>query len=62
MRTPSLEGLRDNLLEMMVMIETKADDTLWYTDGETIFEHLASLYLEHGGDQKILKETFPNYF
>ena len=46
------------ILQIMQAI-TKADDTVWFNDHETVFERLQWLYGECGGDMSILEREFP---
>lgn len=49
------------LLQMMQDLENNAEDTLWLTDLETVFDRLVEIYRETGGDRAKLAEAFPHY-
>lgn len=49
------------VLALRELVES-ADDTLWLTDSETVFERLAYLYEVSGGDRISLVREFPDYF
>ena len=40
----------------------KATDTRWWSDYETCFDRMATLYIEMGGDDKLLRERWPESF
>ncbi|TVO57543.1 hypothetical protein [Denitromonas halophila] len=50
------------ILAAMADLVEGATDTVWLTDGETVFERLAYLYETAGGDRADLVARFPEYF
>lgn len=52
------EILKD-ILQTMMDIQNDADNTLWITNTETVFERLWGIYIDHGGDIDRLTEVFP---
>lgn len=57
-----LEETRAELLTAMRDLTANADDTVWLSDSETVFERLAYLYEVAGGDRQVLMSEFPEYF
>lgn len=57
-----LEETRAEILTAMRDLIEHADDTLWLTGTETVFERLAYLYEVSGGERINLVREFPEYF
>lgn len=57
-----LEETRAELLTAMRDLAANADDTVWLTEGETVFERLAYLYEVAGGGRALLVREWPEYF
>ena len=54
-----MSEILEDILIAMKDIQEHAEDTLWITNTETVFERLWEIYIVHGGDIKVLKEAFP---
>lgn len=54
-----MSEILEDILIAMKDIQANADDTLWITNTETVFERLWAIYLTHGGDFDELKAAFP---
>lgn len=52
----------NGLVEAMTDLFDNADDTVWITDTETMFDRLASLYILAGGDVNIIHDLWPEVF
>ena len=57
-----LDETRAEIVLSLRELAESADDTLWLTDAETVFERLAYLYEVAGGDRIALVREFPAYF
>ena len=58
----SLVATREHILMAMRDLHDNAEDTVWLTKYETVFERLASIYSYAGGDQATLAAMWPEYF
>lgn len=58
----SLIATRENILQAMKDLHEHAEDTVWITGTETMFERLASIYGYAGGDVSILAQLWPEYY
>lgn len=57
-----LAAVRIEILGALADLVDYAEDTVWLTEGETVFERLAYLYEVSGGDRSMLVERWPEYF
>lgn len=60
--TRRLDITQAEIMQAMADLVEGATDTVWLTDGETVFERLAYLYETAGGDRAALQSRFPEYF
>ena len=49
---------KTDIIDVMKAIG-KAEDTIWFNDGTTVFEQLWGMYLDSGGDESALAKEFP---
>jgi len=49
-----------DIIKAMRLLLDHADDTLWLTKTQTIFEHLWNIVYNQDGDEQLAKE-FPEY-
>jgi len=49
------------LFQMMKDLVKNAEDVVWLTDIETVFDRLVDIYQTCGGDMNILHKEFPDY-
>lgn len=59
---PTLEATRSHILMAMKDLCEHAEDTVWLTPHETVFERLATIYGYAGGDNETLARMWPEYF
>lgn len=57
-----LDETRDEIIKAMHELVEHADDTVWLTPWETVFERLAYLYEVAGGNRKELVLLWPENF
>jgi len=57
-----LDVTQAEIMQAMADMVEGATDTVWLTDGETVFERLAYLYETAGGNRAALVERWPEYF
>jgi hypothetical protein len=57
-----LFAVRTEILTALGDLVEHAEDTVWLTDGETVFERLAYLFEVAGGDRAALMSRWPEYF
>lgn len=57
-----LDVTQAEILTAMADLVENATDTVWLTDGETVFERLAYLYETAGGNRDVLVQRWPEYF
>lgn len=57
-----LEETQGEIVKAMEALTEAAGDTVWLSDGETVFERLAYLYEVAGGDRACLMARWPEYF
>lgn len=60
--TRRLDVTQAEIMQAMADLIEGSDDTIWLTDGETVFERLAYLYETAGGDRAALVGRWPEYF
>ncbi len=56
-----LMKLNEELFQTLKDLENYAEDTVWLTPMETMFDRLTDIYRGHGGDIKKLSEEFDHY-
>ena len=59
---PTHEGTQGAIIVAMRDLCKNAEDAVWLTPFETVFERLATLHKIAGGKPETLKEIFPEYF
>ena len=59
---PTPENMQGALIVAMRDLEKNAEDTVWITDKETMFERLTELYYLSGGKESVLADIWPHYF
>lgn len=57
-----LAQVQGEILTALGDLVEHAEDTVWLTDGETVFERLAYLFEVAGGDRAALMARWPEYF
>ena len=59
---PTPAAIQSAIIVAMRDLTTLADDTVWITEHETMFDRLATLYGIAGGDENVLAGIWPEYF
>lgn len=59
---PTPESIQSAIIVAMRDLNAYADDTVWLTSVETVFERLATLFFLAGGEREVLTEIWPEYF
>lgn len=57
-----LDQAQSEILQAMRDLVAHAEDTVWLTDTETVFERLSYLYEVAGGDRQVLVAEWPENF
>jgi len=56
------DSILNDIFKCMVDLHESDPDIIWVNCGETLWERLASIYENHGGDMSVLKSHFSEYF
>lgn len=59
---PTPEGTQSAIIVAMRDLQNNAEDTVWLTKFETVFERLTTLFFIAGGKRETLAEIWPEYF
>jgi len=54
--------VRAAIIKAMHDLVENATDVYWITPYETVFDRLAAIYADSGGDLDVLRKHFPEYF
>jgi len=60
--TPTFAGVQHAIIVAMRDLCDNADDTVWITEHETMFERLCELHKIAGGKEETLAGIWPEYF